>query len=213
MGEALVLVRDLEKSFNGEKILEGISLEVKRGEVVGLVGPNGTGKSTLVKILAGVERTDSGEVSVRGNLSIVYQEDYLLPWKRLRDNLCLWAKFRGRDCEPLEVSKRLGIEEFLEKYPKEVSGGTRRKAAIARALLINFDVLILDEPFTGLDQASKESLLSIITELANSGKAVLVVSHQLEELFRVADRVYVLGGRPAKIRKILRREELGKGAV
>ncbi|WP_297510265.1 ATP-binding cassette domain-containing protein [Thermococcus sp.] len=213
MGEALVLVRGLEKSFNGEKILEGIGLEVKRGEVVGLVGPNGTGKSTLVKILAGVERPDSGEVLVRGHLSVVYQEDYLLPWKRLRDNICLGLKFRGKGCDPLEVSRRLGIEEFLEKYPKEVSGGTRRKASIARALLLDFDVLILDEPFTGLDQASKESLLSIITELANSGKAVLVVSHQLEELFRVADRVYVLGGRPAKIRKVLRGEELGKGAV
>ncbi len=213
MGEALVLVRELEKSFNGEKILEGIGLEVKRGEVIGLVGPNGTGKSTLVKILAGVEMADSGEVSVRGNLSIVYQEDYLLPWKRLRDNLCLGLKFRGKDCEPLEVSKRLGIEEFLEKYPKEVSGGTRRKASIARALLLDFDVLILDEPFTGLDQASKESLLSIIRELANSGKAVLVVSHQLEELFRVADRVYVLGGRPAKVKKVLRGEELGRRAV
>ncbi len=206
-------MRELEKSFNGEKILEGIGLEIKRGEVIGLVGPNGTGKSTLVKILAGVEMADSGEVSVRGNLSIVYQEDYLLPWKRLRDNLCLGLKFRGKDCEPLEVSKRLGIEEFLEKYPKEVSGGTRRKASIARALLLDFDVLILDEPFTGLDQASKESLLSIIRELANSGKAVLVVSHQLEELFRVADRVYVLGGRPAKVKKVLRGEELGRGAV
>ncbi|WP_456367011.1 ATP-binding cassette domain-containing protein [Thermococcus sp.] len=206
-------MRNLEKSFNGEKILERINLEVKRGEVVGLVGPNGTGKSTLVKILAGVERPDSGEVSVRGNLSVVYQEDYLLPWKRLRDNICLGLKFGGKRCDPLEVSKRLGIEGFLEKYPKEVSGGTRRKAAVARALLLDFDVLILDEPFTALDQDSKESLLSIIRELANSGKAVLVVSHQLEELFRVADRVYVLGGRPAKVKKVLGREGLGKGAL
>jgi len=213
MGEALVLVRNLEKSFNGEKILEGISLEVKRGEVVGLVGPNGTGKSTLVRILAGVERPDSGEISVKGGLSVVYQEDYLLPWKKLRDNICLGLRFRGRDCEPLGVAKRLGIEGFLEKYPKEVSGGTRRKAAIARALLLDFNVLILDEPFTGLDQGSKESLLSVITELANYGKSVLVVSHQLEELFRVSDRVYVISGRPARIRKVLRRDELGKGTV
>ncbi|WP_297500282.1 ATP-binding cassette domain-containing protein [Thermococcus sp.] len=213
MGETLVLVRGIEKSFNGEKILEGISLEVKRGEVIGLVGPNGTGKSTLVKILAGVERPESGEASVKGSFSVVYQEDYLLPWKKLKDNLCLWAKFRGKECDPLGVAKKLGIEGFLNKYPKEVSGGTRRKASIARALLVDFDVLILDEPFTGLDQPSKESLLSIIRELANSGKAVLVVSHQLEELFSVASRVYVLSGRPSKVRKVLRGEGLGKGAL
>ncbi len=213
MGEALVLVRNLEKSFNGEKILGGISLEAKGGEVVGIVGPNGTGKSTLVRILAGVERPDSGEVSVKGKLSVVYQEDYLLPWKRLRDNLCLGPKFRGRECHPLAVARRLGIGGFLDLYPKEVSGGTRRKAAIARALLLDFDVLILDEPFTGLDTESKDTLLSIVGELSKTGKAVIIVSHQLEELFRVAHRVYVLRGRPARVKKILRREELGKGAV
>lgn len=212
MGETLVLVRNLEKSFNGEKILGGIDLDVEGGEVVGIVGPNGTGKSTLVKILVGVEKPDSGEVSVSGNISVVCQEDYLLPWKRLRDNICLGLRFKGKECNPSKVAKRLGIEGFLERYPKEVSGGTRRKASIARALLLDFDVLILDEPFTGLDEKSKETLISIIMELANSGKAVLVVSHQLEELFRVAHRVYVLGGRPATVKKILRREELGKGA-
>ncbi len=212
MGETLVLVRNLEKSFNGEKILGGIDLDVKMGEVVGIVGPNGTGKSTLVKILVGVEKPDSGEVSVSGSLSVVYQEDYLLPWKKLYDNICLGLRFKGKECNPSKVARKLGIEGFLERYPKEVSGGTRRKAAIARALLLDFDVLILDEPFTGLDENSKETLISIIMELANSGKAVLVVSHQLEELFRVAHRVYVLGGRPATVKKILRREALGKGA-
>jgi NitT/TauT family transport system ATP-binding protein len=94
-----------------------------------------------------------------------------------------------------------------------VSGGTRRKAAILRALLMDFDVLILDEPFTGLDGKSKEELLSIIKELANSGKSVLVVSHQLGELFRVAERVYMIGGRPARIKRVLGREELGTGAL
>jgi len=213
MGEALVLVSDLEKSFNGEKILGGISLEVEKGEIVGLVGPNGTGKSTLVKILAGVERPDSGEVSVRGNLSVVYQEDYLLPWKRLKDNICLGLKFRGKNCDPSGIAKMLGIGEFLGKYPKEVSGGTRRKAAIARALLHDFDVLILDEPFTGLDTESKDTLLSIVGGLSRENKSIIIVSHQLEELFRVAHRVYVLSGRPAKVKKVLRRDELGKGAL
>ena len=213
MGETLVLVKNLEKLFNGEKILGGISLKARRGEVVGIVGPNGTGKSTLVKILAGVERPDSGEVLINGNISAVYQEDYLLPWKKLHDNLCLGLKFKRRECNPLTVARKLGIEAFLDKYPKEVSGGTRRKAAIARALLLDFDVLILDEPFTGLDTESKDTLLSIVGELSKESRAVIIVSHQFEELFRVASRVYVLQGRPAKIKKVLRREELGEGTV
>ncbi|WP_297503937.1 ATP-binding cassette domain-containing protein [Thermococcus sp.] len=213
MGETLVLVKNLEKSFNGEKILGGISLKVERGEVVGIVGPNGTGKSTLVKILAEAERPDLGEVSIKGRLSVLYQEDYLLPWKKLRDNLCLGLKLMGRECNPIVFARKLGIDKFLERYPKEVSGGTRRKAAIVRALLPDVDVLVLDEPFTGLDTESKDTLLSIVGEFAKANKAVLIVSHQLEELFRVVDRVYVLRGRPAEVKKVLRREEIGKGTV
>jgi len=212
VGEALVLVRDLKKSF-GEPILGGVSLEVGRGEVVGIVGPNGTGKSTLVKILAGVERPDSGEVSIRGTLAVAYQEDYLLPWKRIRENVCLPLRFRGKECSPKELAERLGLKPYLDLYPKEVSGGNRRKAAILRAMLMDADVTVFDEPFTGLDADSIEALLSLISGLKKRGKAFLIVSHQLDELFRIADRVYVLSGRPAVVKKVLRREDLGKGAV
>ena len=212
MGEALVLVRNLKKSF-GEPILGGVNLKVGKGEVVGIVGPNGTGKSTLVKILADVEKPDYGEVSIRGTLAVVYQEDYLLPWKRIRDNVCLPLKFRGKECSPEELAERLGLKPYLDLYPKEVSGGNRRKAAILRAILMDADVTVFDEPFTGLDADSIESLLSLISELKEMGKAFLIVSHQLDELFRIADRVYVLSGRPAVVKKVLRREELGKGAV
>ncbi|ASJ02014.1 hypothetical protein A3L09_01410 [Thermococcus profundus] len=205
-------MKNLRKSF-GELILSGISLEVKRGEVVGIVGPNGTGKSTLVKIIAGVEKPDSGEVILRGTLAVAYQEDYLLPWKRIRENVCLPLKFRGRDCSPEELAERLGLKGYLDLYPKEVSGGNRRKAAILRAILMDADVTVLDEPFTGLDTASIEALLALISELKGRGNAFLIVSHQLDELFRVADRVYVLSGRPALVKKVLGREELGKGAV
>jgi NitT/TauT family transport system ATP-binding protein len=212
VGEALVLVKNLRKSF-GEPILSGISLEVREGEVVGIVGPNGTGKSTLVKIIAGVEKPDSGEVILNGTLAVAYQEDYLLPWKRIRDNVCLPLKFRGGECSVEELAEKLGLMPYLDLYPKEVSGGNRRKAAILRAILMDADVTVLDEPFTGLDTASIEALLSLISELKGRGKAFIVVSHQLDELFRIADRVYVLSGRPAVVKKVLGRGELGEGAV
>nr|WP_245250326.1 ATP-binding cassette domain-containing protein [Thermococcus stetteri] len=206
------MVKNLRKSF-GEPILGGISLEVRKGEVVGIVGPNGTGKSTLVKIIAGVEKPDSGEVILKGTLAVAYQEDYLLPWKRVRDNVCLPLKFRGKECSPEELAERLGLRPYLDLYPKEVSGGNRRKAAILRAILMDADVTVLDEPFTGLDTASIKALLALVSELKGKGKAFLIVSHQLDELFRIADRVYVLSGRPAAVKKVLEGKELGKGAV
>nr|WP_240922753.1 ATP-binding cassette domain-containing protein [Thermococcus sp. Bubb.Bath] len=209
------MVKNLKKSF-GEPILGGVSLEVRKGEVIGIVGPNGTGKSTLVKILAGAERPDSGEIIIGGTLAVAYQEDYLLPWKRIRDNVCLPLKFKGEGCSPEELeelAERLGLIPYLNLYPKEVSGGTRRKAAILRAVLMDADVTVLDEPFTGLDTDSVGELLSLIDELRERGKTFIVVSHQLEELFRIADRVYVLSGRPAVVKKTIGREERGKGAL
>ncbi|AMQ19354.1 P-loop NTPase family protein [Thermococcus peptonophilus] len=103
--------------------------------------------------------------------------------------------------------------EYLGLYPKEVSGGNRRKVAILGAILMDADVTVLNEPFTGLDSDSIEALLALISELKDKGKAFMIVSHQLDELFRIADRVYVLSGRPAIVKKVIGREEIGKGAV
>lgn len=200
-----ILVEDVRKSYGGVLVLDGVSLHAGEGEIVGVVGPNGAGKTTLLKIIAGIEDADSGRVRVRGNVGYVPQDPLLLPWKRLRGNIELGLVFRGIPREEarrraLDAARLLGIEEYLDYYPRQVSGGTARKASIARALALDPDVLLLDEPFTGLDLASTEALVKSLEELARRGYTMIIVSHQLDELVRLADRVYVLTPRPARVK-------------
>ncbi len=211
-----VRVVDLYKSFGPEQVLGGISLEVVRGEAVGIVGPNGCGKTTLLRIIAGLEEPDRGEALVRGRLGLVPQDNLLLPWRTLRGNLELalrLAGVEGREAEERirRVSELLGIEEHLDKYPARVSGGTARKAAIARALALEPDILLLDEPYTGLDVASIASLQEALQKLRrSSGISMIIVSHQLDELVEIADRVYVLTHRPARVKGVVDLRETGR---
>ena len=200
-----VLVEGVRKSYDDVLVLDGVSLHAGEGEIVGVVGPNGAGKTTLLKIIAGIEEADSGRVQVRGSVGYVPQDPLLLPWKKLRGNIELGLVFRGVPREEarrraLEAARLLGIEEYLDYYPRQVSGGTARKASIARALALDPDVLLLDEPFTGLDLASTEALIKSLEGLARKGYTMVIVSHQLDELVRLADRVYVLTPRPSRVK-------------
>mgnify|MGYP001772818264 FL=1 len=202
--KARVVLRDVSKSFGGVKVLDGISLEVREGEVFAIVGPNGVGKTTLLKIIAGVLKPDAGEVRVEGSVGYVPQGDSLLPWRTIWRNIALPLELAGIDgAEARErvrsVAEELGISRYLDMYPREVSGGTRRKAAIARALVSGPDVLLLDEPYAGLDLSSTRSTNEAISRLARGGKAIVLVSHQLEEAAEVADRAALIAGRPARI--------------
>ncbi len=218
MGSEVEAVRviDVYKSFGTEQVLGGVSLEVARGEAVGIVGPNGCGKTTLLRIIAGLEEPDRGEALVRGRLGLVPQDNLLLPWRTLRGNLELalrLAGVEGREAEERirRVSELLGIEEHLDKYPGRVSGGTARKAAIARALALEPDILLLDEPYTGLDVASIASLQEALQKLRRgSGISMIIVSHQLDELVEIADRVYVLTHKPARVKGVVDLREAGR---
>ena len=205
----MIRIESVTKRFGGELVLNGVSVAVNRGEVVGVVGPNGCGKTTLLRIIAGIERPDEGTVEVRGRIGLVPQDDILLPWATLESNIGLGLKFRGVGGDELrrrvrEVSRLLGIEEHLYKYPRQVSGGTARKASIARALVLEPDVLLLDEPYTGLDAFSISSLQTILKKLNREyGVTMLVVSHQLGELTSIADRIYVLSHKPSRVKAII----------
>ncbi len=204
-----VRVEGLYKRFGSEQVLEGVSLKVRRGEAVGIVGPNGCGKTTLLRIIAGLEEPDKGRVAVNGRLGLVPQDNLLLPWRTLRSNLELALKLSGIEGRKAEeriarVSRLLGIEEHLDKYPSKVSGGTARKTAIARALALEPDILLLDEPYTGLDVASIASLQEALQRLRrNSGISMIIVSHQLDELVEIADRIYILTHRPARVKGVV----------
>jgi NitT/TauT family transport system ATP-binding protein len=207
--EAVIQVRNLIKYYGKELVLDSVSLEVYKGESIGIVGPNGAGKSTLLKIIAGIESYDSGELVVKGRIGFVPQETILLPWRTLRSNILLAAKLRKipRDeaDEKLERASRiLGITEYLDYYPGQVSGGTARKAQILMALIVNPDILLLDEPFTGLDANAIEALQSTLRELRETFElTVVTVSHMIDELMALSDRIYVLTHKPARVKQVI----------
>jgi len=200
-----ILISNLWKSFNDKPILSDISIEVYEREKVGIVGPNGSGKTTLLRIIAGLEGFDSGDIDISGEIAMVFQEDILLPWMTAYENIELGLKYRGIDKKErrrkiYEISKSLGIMEYLDYYPSMLSGGTRRKISIARALVLKPDILLLDEPFVGIDIPTLHGLINTLKELPDKFDiTLLVVSHQFTELARVVDKLYVFGGAPSKI--------------
>ncbi len=207
-----IIAEEVVKNYGGERVLAGLSIRVKVGESIGIVGPNGCGKTTFLKILAGLMEPDMGRVVVRGSRAIVFQDNLLLPWMNVKDNISLGLKLKGYPPNLIEervkaVSTLLGIEEYLEKYPSKISGGTARKAAIARALVLKPDILLLDEPYTGLDEKSIRSLKEALNRLR--GKVTMViVSHQLDELKENIDRVYVLSHKPTRVLRSLYSQDL-----
>lgn len=207
--DKLIEVIALHKSFSDGPVIEDVSFVLKRGEVLGIVGPNGCGKTTMLRIFVGIENADKGEVKIYGKIGYVPQENLLLPWLKLKDNIVLGLKMmKLRDVEINDrlrwVTSLLGLEDHLNKYPNKVSGGTARKAAIARALVIEPDILLLDEPYTGLDSRSIESFQKAIIDLKNRHEmGMVIVSHQIDELVEVSDNILVLTHRPAKVREII----------
>ncbi len=205
MARVMLEVSSIYKSFS-EPVLVDISLHLDSGEVLGVVGPNGCGKTTLLRIMAGLELPDRGSVRREGKIGIVFQEDRLLPWKTLWENIALGLKYHGMRGEELvrrvkEYSSMVGLADpDLSLHPRKASGGTRRKAALARALVLEPEILLLDEPFTGLDVKARVSLREALKWIWDEyGLSTVIVSHQLEELLPLADRVYVLTPKPARV--------------
>ncbi|MEB3765275.1 MAG: ATP-binding cassette domain-containing protein [Desulfurococcales archaeon] len=207
--ETIIRVRDLVKRYGEDLVLDHITLDIRKGESIGIVGPNGAGKSTFLRVLAGIEPYDSGTVEVDGSIGFVPQETVLLPWRTLRGNILLAAKIRGIERHVAEKileenAEILAISGYLDMYPSQVSGGTARKAQILMALVLNPDILLLDEPFTGLDMETIESFQAQIKELKEvHNLTIITVSHMMDELMEISDRLIMFTHKPARIRRIL----------
>ena len=221
MGKTLS-IQNVNKSFtvDGQKVdvLKDINLEVQEGEFIAIVGHSGCGKSTLLKIIAGLEKNDTGLVTVDGKevngpgmyRVMIFQEHRLFPWMSIEKNVQLGLKGLSRE-EKTKLSGQylelVKLSEFKKAYPSQLSGGMSQRAAIARSLVSQPEVLLLDEPFGALDALTKielqEELLKIRERFHNT---MLMVTHDIEEAVYLADRIVVMSARPGRIKDVIKVE-------
>ena len=213
-------VRGLKKSFGDLKVLDDISLEVAEGEFVCIVGPSGCGKTTFLRIIGGLESADDGAIEIDGkpvtapgaDRGFVFQADSLLPWRRVFDNAFIGLEINGRNsAEDRSVTRRLldlvGLSGFEKYFPRQLSGGMRQRVNLARALAVNPQVLLMDEPFSGLDAQTREIMQTELLRIwAEGRKTVLFITHQIDEAVYLADRVIVFGRRPGRIQDVVQIE-------
>ena len=221
MGKTLS-IQNVNKSFtvDGQKVdvLKDINLEVQEGEFIAIVGHSGCGKSTLLKIIAGLEKNDTGLVTVDGkevngpgmDRGMIFQEHRLFPWMSIEKNVQLGLKGLSKE-EKTKLSDQylelVKLSEFKKAYPSQLSGGMSQRAAIARSLVSQPEVLLLDEPFGALDALTKielqEELLKIRERFHNT---MLMVTHDIEEAVYLADRIVVMSARPGRIKDVIKVE-------
>lgn len=190
--QAAVRVRGLRRVFGTRAVLDGLELDIARGEFVALLGASGSGKTTLLRILGALDGADGGEVLVPETRTIVFQEPRLVPSKRVLANVTV-ALPRGRREDGLRALAEVGLERHADAWPATLSGGEAQRVALARALVREPELLLLDEPFAALDALTRLKMQDLVDELCRKHRpAVLLVTHDVEEAVRLADRVAVL---------------------
>ncbi|MGB0661556.1 MAG: ABC transporter ATP-binding protein [Mangrovicoccus sp.] len=196
----MIDVKIAGKSFGSERILGSIRLTVEQGESVAILGPSGVGKSTLLRIIAGLDTKFEGSISDPGPMGMVFQEPVLLPWRSCLRNLTL-VHPEQTDDEARLMLQRVGLVGKEGLFPGQLSLGQQRRLALARAFMGRPKLLIMDEPFVSLDPATAETML-LLTEslLAELRPALIFVTHAREEATRLADRILTLSGSPAVLR-------------
>ncbi|MDX3904705.1 MAG: ABC transporter ATP-binding protein [Pigmentiphaga sp.] len=203
---------------NGVTALENVSLDIPRGELVTLLGPSGCGKTTLLKIIAGLIEPTAGEIRANGKTvrgpgpdrAFVFQDFALMPWATVLRNVAFGLELRGTPREKREEIARhyiheVGLAGFEDKYPNELSGGMRQRAGLARALSVDADVLLMDEPFSAIDEQMRRKLQEdLLSLLRVEKKTVIFVTHSIEEAVYLSDEIVLLTRHPGKVVKTVR---------
>ncbi len=216
--EVAVRVRGVTKRFAGHRrltALADISFEVAPGKFLVIVGPSGCGKTTLLRILAGLERQDAGEVWLRPSpdgrppFAMVFQEQSVFPWLTVRDNVAYGLALRGvgqrqRQERAEHWIRKVGLAQFERAYPHQLSGGMKQRVSIARAFAVDPAVLLMDEPFSALDEQMRTILQQEVSSLCEEQhKTVLFVTHSIDEAITLGDEVLVMTHRPGRVKRLI----------
>lgn len=218
---AVLQVEDVSKSFDTEQIIRNISLELQEGEIVSLLGVSGGGKTTLFNIIAGLSVPDTGKVFLEGEditgkpgkVSYMLQKDLLLPYRTILDNVALPLIVRGMKKKEARERAASFFEEFglqgtEKKYPSQISGGMKQRAALLRTYLFSEKVALLDEPFSALDMLTKTTVHEWYLDVMEKIKlSTLFITHDIDEAILLSDRIYLLTGKPGTITKEIRIDE------
>ena len=220
MSEAIIRVKHLNKQFIVDKkpiqVLKDINLEVRKGEFITIVGHSGCGKSTLLKIICGLVGYEDGVVERNGHkvegpgpmCGMVFQDHRLLPWLKIKDNVGFGLKDLSKKEKEERVSKHLemvGLKGFENSYPSQLSGGMSQRAAIARGLANNPNILLLDEPFGALDALTRIQMQKEILRIQKEeGTTMVMVTHDIDEAIYLGDRIVVMSARPGEIKEIIK---------
>ena len=220
VGDAAVEVRSVSKSYDKVEALRDVDLDFPRGKLTSLLGPSGCGKTTLLKIIAGLIEADAGSVVVDGRTvrgpgperAFVFQDFALMPWATVLRNVAFGLELRSvAKSERDDVARRyiadVGLSGFENKYPHELSGGMRQRVGLARALAVNAEVLLLDEPFSAVDEQNRRKFQEDLIALrANQKKTFIFVTHSIEEAVYISDRIVLLSPRPGRVSRIIEPE-------
>jgi len=209
-------IKGLSKSYNGIRVLDGLDLQVRDGEFLCILGPSGCGKTTLLRIIAGLEKADRGTITLDGRaldtpnprVGMVFQEYALFPWRNVLQNITFGREIAGvpeeeREREARAYLELLGLKRFEKSYPHELSGGMRQRVALARTLINNPSIILMDEPFGALDAQTRNHLQGELLKIWDrERKTILFVTHSVDEAVYLADRVVVMSARPGKIKEV-----------
>lgn len=208
----LITIQNVSHQYGDNQVLTDIHLSVQRNEIIAILGPSGSGKSTLINIIGGLLKQTSGEVYINdkkvkstGHVSFMPQTSSLMPWRTVEENIKLATEI-GKDNhqdQSASLLERAGFTNIKDQYPASLSGGMKQRVSFLRALNTNHQVLILDEPFSALDEITRVDMQQWLKGMIKeTGKTVLMITHSIEEAISMSDRIIVLNGKPATITQI-----------
>jgi sulfonate transport system ATP-binding protein len=198
MNNSMITIKNVNKTYNNLTALHDVNLDINQGEFIALVGMSGGGKSTLLRLIAGLEKPTSGSVQINSTdtkslIRVMFQEDRLLPWMSVLDNLSFGSKDKNTKAHAKELLDLVELGDYADHFPNQLSGGQKQRVALARALMSHPKILLLDEPLGALDALTRRKMQDLILNICQKQNlTTILVTHDVEEAARMADRIVVM---------------------